>query len=534
MKKILGLIISFVIVFTAIFVCPISLSMQCFDDNYVYAAESISTTRYGRTQLTNKSQRYIYDTIKKAIKNGKKSVSFDYKKYSMTEKNLEYASLAFYYDYPEYDYCTLSTYYYQGSSHKTIVKQTFKYNSAMKKRKKELNDRTKEIISSIPEDCDTDYEKALYLHDYLCKNVKYNDKKDGNRWQHSAYGALIKRECVCDGYSRAYNLLLQKAGIQAWQVNGYAKEDGQYDIDGIGHSWNIMWIEGECYYTDVTFDDGDSNNCISHRYFCRSKEAFDNDHLILYSDKKIYKYRTQFLEHAIPECSHDESKHIKENNLVLCNLDSSGYEQLLSNLGPTYIDKVKDESTERYVRGVNFWYEGTGDVYEWISHLPIYDKAGLSGKKQYLLSNLSNLYTVEFYGTKTSNEIEGIPYLDTSNSILYTDSKGSEWNINIVTNKSKRDFSYTMKSIGKYDNFCFHIYAQSNVLNDSIKLSYVCVFPDGEEFKGKSNLTIEPGYIYSLYFYYENTQNIETGTMILYLYDENKNFVAKKSVEIIG
>ena len=37
----------------------------------------------------------------------------------------------------------------------------------------QVQEKIRWIIASIPDDCDTDYEKALWLHDYLCETVTY-------------------------------------------------------------------------------------------------------------------------------------------------------------------------------------------------------------------------------------------------------------------------------------------------------------------------------------------------------------------------
>ena len=56
-----------------------------------------------------------------------------------------------------------------------------------------------------------DYEREKRIHDYLAKQITYQ----GGKYAHTAYGALVEKKAVCDGYSRAFQWLLYQAGIPA-------------------------------------------------------------------------------------------------------------------------------------------------------------------------------------------------------------------------------------------------------------------------------------------------------------------------------
>ena len=108
---------------------------------------------------------------------------------------------------------------------------------------------------------------ALQIHDKLMDTVTYDkalaDVYLGTEdmvfdYGYTAYGALVSNSrgeactAVCDGYSYAYEYLLQQAGITATRVGGMAgeAEGGVYP-----HSWNLVLLDGEWYETDVTWDD---------------------------------------------------------------------------------------------------------------------------------------------------------------------------------------------------------------------------------------------------------------------------------------
>lgn len=101
------------------------------------------------------------------------------------------------------------------------------------------------------------YEIELQLHDKLCLQTEYsNDPADPMIY--TAYGALVNGKANCEGYTRAMQLLLSKFDILSVPVSGIAKNEG--------HMWNAVYLDGEWYHLDVTWDDT-VTGFISHEYF---------------------------------------------------------------------------------------------------------------------------------------------------------------------------------------------------------------------------------------------------------------------------
>ena len=115
----------------------------------------------------------------------------------------------------------------------------------------------------------TDYEKALALHDALADHVTYDQdaferqEQDVRHPTFHAYGAIVDQLCVCDGYARAYQALLNAVGIPAFRVLG------------MQHAWNMVVLDGKYYYTDVTWDDADET---FHAYFNLPYNLISQDH----------------------------------------------------------------------------------------------------------------------------------------------------------------------------------------------------------------------------------------------------------------
>ena len=112
-----------------------------------------------------------------------------------------------------------------------------------------LAERVAQIVSECPPG--NNFEKALWLHDFIINNAEY----DNDLNYYTADGLLLLGTAVCDGYSRAYNLLLAQAGI------GYAR------VESTTHSWNAVELtEGEWYHVDTTWDDP-GGSAAPDRYF---------------------------------------------------------------------------------------------------------------------------------------------------------------------------------------------------------------------------------------------------------------------------
>ena len=127
----------------------------------------------------------------------------------------------------------------------------------------------------------SDFEKILYIHDYLVTNCHY----DLTFRHYQAYDAIVNNTAVCQGYSEAYKVLLNKLGIPCEIVTSYK----------LNHAWNAVKLNGKWYYVDVTWDDPLFNNLgrVYHRYFLKSSKYFHDDHnpaLIQNHNTNDYKY----------------------------------------------------------------------------------------------------------------------------------------------------------------------------------------------------------------------------------------------------
>lgn len=130
-------------------------------------------------------------------------------------------------------------------------------------RRQDLEESVHEILRGVSADME-DFDKELYFHDVICEKTVYTPDTD-NTVGYSAYDALVQGQAVCEGYSRSMQLLLNSVGIPNYLVTGTGVEtDGTAE----GHMWNVVSIQGENYYLDVTWDDMDEDGSrYNHTYF---------------------------------------------------------------------------------------------------------------------------------------------------------------------------------------------------------------------------------------------------------------------------
>lgn len=118
----------------------------------------------------------------------------------------------------------------------------------------------------------TDYEKELAIHDYLILNVSYDEQMLGVFETHeenaeNPYGALYDGKAICSGYTTSFQMFMDMLEIPCRSMKAI-------DADGEDHAWNMVQIDGEWYYVDVTWDDPvpDREGLVRNKYFNVTEE----------------------------------------------------------------------------------------------------------------------------------------------------------------------------------------------------------------------------------------------------------------------
>ena len=142
------------------------------------------------------------------------------------------------------------------------------------------------IVKEIYKDGMSDYEKILAVNKYMVENIKYDLSSKG------IWDAFLKKTAVCDGFTHATGLLLEKMGVESLHVGGYADVDGYEDIDKYEllqyddnlHSWNMVKINEKYYHLDTTWNNGlkdGTNRSMEkvYQYFLLTDSQIAGDHI---------------------------------------------------------------------------------------------------------------------------------------------------------------------------------------------------------------------------------------------------------------
>ncbi len=141
--------------------------------------------------------------------------------------------------------------------------------------KEKLEAAADACIAQISPDA-SDYEKIRFVYEYLINTVDY---QSGSADSQNIQSALLYRASVCAGYSRAFQYILHRMGLFCTYITGQI-------ADGGDHAWNMVRIDGEYYYVDVTWGDpvftgqtaAPENRVTDYNYLCCTEDDLFKTH----------------------------------------------------------------------------------------------------------------------------------------------------------------------------------------------------------------------------------------------------------------
>ena len=178
---------------------------------------------------------------------------------------------------------------------------------------KQVDEEVERILSGMEDGMST-YEKEKYLFDYIVLNTDYSMAAENNQ---NYLSVFLNQVSVCQGYSRAFQYLLQRCGIPCTLVTGTA--------DGESHAWNLVKADGKYYYVDVTwgdacFRDGQASGAyadfVNYTYFNSTTAQILTEHTI---DEKV----------PFPECTSVSLNYFVKEGLYLENFDAQRIDAIL-------------------------------------------------------------------------------------------------------------------------------------------------------------------------------------------------------------
>ena len=155
-----------------------------------------------------------------------------------------------------------------------------------------LEEKVSEIAAGAPSG--SDYDKILYVHDYIADNTTYdysgaNSDKPG--LCHTTYGCLVDGSAVCEGYAESFTLIMNRLGIESGICTGS------------NHAWNYVKVDGKYYWIDTTWDDMDSQ---------ASGYQAEHTYFLVNSDMLLRSRNVDWTQGYFPDCnSIDENYYVK-------------------------------------------------------------------------------------------------------------------------------------------------------------------------------------------------------------------------------
>ena len=122
---------------------------------------------------------------------------------------------------------------------------------------RQVAELVRDAIASEIDPSMTDYEKEKAVHDWIIRYVEYDPAavehpltlQDPIENHENPLGALLGGGAICYGYSSTFQLFMDALGIPCITVDGAAYNEEE------AHSWNLVELDGQWYYVDVTWDD---------------------------------------------------------------------------------------------------------------------------------------------------------------------------------------------------------------------------------------------------------------------------------------
>ena len=183
--------------------------------------------------------------------------------------------------------------------------------------------------------------REYLVHEFICGRVKYDGSKPDNytlQWHKDkcAYGPMVENLGVCIGIAYMAKILLDDLEVK------------NYIIHSGTHAWNMVYLEGDYYELDCTWD-LDSGKGISYKYFNRT-----TDELLTLDPKgsHIRSFDSARVPHASgTKCTYDYV-------CQLLNVSAAEDQDTVSNPKYSTDDYVEEEDGELYPNLEDFEYDG--------------------------------------------------------------------------------------------------------------------------------------------------------------------------------
>lgn len=268
---------------------------------------------YYYMQLTE-NEKTVYDQVYRSlVERNEVSVS------TLSTEVLDKVFVCVLNDHPEIFYTSGYIYTAHSRGDETVSLSflgKYDYDEAECERRVQLIEQAAEgIIGKIPANA-TDFDKIKYIFDTLVNETEYVAGAKDNQ---NICSVFIGHESTCQGYAKATQYLLEKAGIRTTFVSG--------DVAEGSHAWNLVMADGAWYYLDTTWGDVDYQSQREGETVATEVMAINYDYFMINSDR-LYTTHSPNKIVPLPDCMANENNYYVHEGLYLTGLDTEVLHQI--------------------------------------------------------------------------------------------------------------------------------------------------------------------------------------------------------------
>lgn len=250
--------------FTALFADgqQVSSSTDTNDSGITGTGESFDVTYNIYYEMLDDNEKQLYAQMYANASSGASSFA---PVVQLSTDQIQTVFEAVFYDHPKLFWLDTG-YSYQYTEDGTVVAIVMKYNDTinnLSEAQNAFNNQVNAILQDASQYA-SPADKERCIHDDLLNLIQYDQNASLNQ---SAYSALVNHSTVCAGYAKAFQYVMNQAGIPTYYVVGTS--------EGEDHAWNLVYLNGTYVNVDLTWDDTGNS---PYRFYNLTDDEMNQSH----------------------------------------------------------------------------------------------------------------------------------------------------------------------------------------------------------------------------------------------------------------